>query len=136
MALEGSEQKAISIQGNDLIERNILPLCQERGRSAEQELDRKESIGPSEPLIFASCAMDTNPDRASWTEAQYFQLKAQIAAYKYVIRGLPIPPHILQALNPPLPESWVAQRKAIQQATYNIYKYKYEGGEMVLINSL
>jgi hypothetical protein len=87
-------------------------------------------------VVFALCTLDHSADRCSWTEPQYNQLKAQIAAYKYVCRGLPVPSNVAQALAPPTPEAWMAQRHAIQQATHNLYKYKYEAGEMVYSQQL
>ena len=107
----------------------------EIGRLGEREQPHKPTSS-GDGVVFALCTLDHNSDRCSWTEPQYSQLKAQIAAYKYVCRGLPIPDNIGQALAPPSPEAWLAQRKAIQQATHNLYKYKYEAGEMVSLGSM
>ncbi len=85
----------------------------------------EDSKAPNEDSVFAVCTIEQDPDRCTWTEAQYFQLREQISAYKNVYRGIPISGETAQKMSLPSPATWNEQRQRLVQSTSSLYKYRF-----------
>lgn len=60
------------------------------------------------------------------TTSQIFQIKQQILAYKYLVKGLPIPKEIEKNLTQINKEQWEQEREKVFQRTVKFYKEKIE----------
>lgn len=49
-------------------------------------------------FLFGKGNLPYTSDNSGWTETQYYQLKAQIQAYKYLIRNLTLQPEIIEKI--------------------------------------
>ena len=77
-----------------------------------------------ENFLFGKGSLPHTSDNSGWTESQYHQLKAQIQAYKYLIRNLTLQPEIIEKIRTYDSGEWEKTRIKLFDQVKSFYSFK------------
>lgn len=87
-----------------------------------------------ENVIFGKGSLPHASDNNGWTESQFYQLKAQIQAYKYLIRNLYLQPEIIEKIRTYDSGEWEKTRMRLFEKIQEVYEKRFENQDLVRIS--
>ena len=82
-------------------------------------------------ILFGKGSLPHTPDHSGWTESQYYQLKAQIQAYKYLIRNLTLQPELIDKIRTYDNGEWEKTRVNLFEKIQDVYEKRFENQDLV-----
>lgn len=81
--------------------------------------------------VFGKGSLPHTSDHSGWTESQYYQLKAQIQAYKYLIRNLTLQPELIDKIRTYDSGEWEKTRMKLFEKIQDVYEKRFENQDLV-----
>ena len=84
-----------------------------------------------ENYLFGKGNLPHTSDNNGWTESQYFQLKTQIQAYKYLIRNISLQPEHIENIRTFESGEWEKTRMKLFEKIQEVYEKRFENQDLV-----